>query len=166
MIHGATKIMDSLSASLTDKVRAASVLYENIGLPIPNKILSFSKMLEHSNDSHQEQPAIKQQLIDALLWLHAHQDKWGQVSDARVELDMCLFKYTHTQQYQAAKWRIQGFRQLTMPGTVLSTVTQLEDIMWKGENVAPSPDPLAALTYTLQVLRKAYVALTIASSSQ
>ena len=46
----------------------------------------------------------------------------GQVSDARVELDMCLFKYTHTQQCQAAKWRIEGFRQLTMPGTVLSTV--------------------------------------------
>ena len=157
--------MDTLSGTLTDKVRAASVLYENIGLPIPDKILSFSKMLEPSNDSHrfEEQPAIEQQLSDALLWLHEHQDKWGQVSDARVELDMCLFKYTHTQQYQAAKWRIQGFRQLTMPGTVLSTVTQLEDIMWKGENVAPSPDPLAALTYTLQVLRKASVALTIAS---
>ena len=52
MIHGATKIMDTLSASLTDKIRAASVLYENIGLPIPDNILSFSEVLEHSSDSH------------------------------------------------------------------------------------------------------------------
>ena len=38
--------------------------------------------------------------------------------------------------------------------------------MWKGDNVAPNPDPSAALTYTLQVLRKASVVLSIASSSQ